>query len=35
MMGSTSNALDKGGRNFKSLYNDSDALRKKKCKWTN
>ena len=25
MMGSTSNALDKGGRNFKSLYNDSDC----------
>ena len=25
MMGSTSNALDKGGRNFKNLYNDSDV----------
>ena len=24
MMGSTSNALDKGGSNFKSLYTDSD-----------
>jgi len=26
MMGSTSNALDKGGDNFKKLYNDSDVL---------
>mgnify|MGYP003645649147 CR=1 FL=1 len=26
MMGSTSNALDKGGENFKKLYNDSDVL---------
>ena len=34
MMGSTSNALDKGGRNFKKLYDDSDVT-KKKCKWTN
>jgi hypothetical protein len=25
MMGSTSNALDKGGRNFKNLYNDSNC----------
>ena len=25
MMGSTSNSLDKGGENFKKLYNDSDA----------
>jgi hypothetical protein len=25
MMGSTSNALDKGGRNFKDLYNDSNC----------
>jgi hypothetical protein len=25
MMGSTSNALDKGGRNFKKLYDDSDV----------
>ena len=25
MMGSTSNALDKGGNNFKKLYNDSDV----------
>jgi hypothetical protein len=25
MMGSTSNALDKGGENFKKLYNDSDV----------
>tara|TARA_Y100001972_G_scaffold61666_1_gene75513 strand:+ start:5155 stop:7404 length:2250 start_codon:yes stop_codon:yes gene_type:complete len=28
MMGSTSNALDKGGRNFKSLYNDSDCTKR-------
>ena len=26
MMGSTSNSLDKGGENFKSLYRDSDVL---------
>ena len=28
MMGSTSNALDKGGRNFKSLYDDSDLSKR-------
>ena len=28
MMGSTSNALDKGGDNFKKLYNDSDATQR-------
>jgi hypothetical protein len=28
MMGSTSNALDKGGENFKRLYNDSDVTRR-------
>jgi len=28
MMGSTSNALDKGGANFKRLYNDSDVTRR-------
>ena len=28
MMGSTSNALDKGGENFKRLYNDSDATQR-------
>ena len=28
MMGSTSNALDKGGRNFKDLYNDSDCTKR-------
>jgi len=28
MMGSTSNALDKGGENFKKLYNDSDVIRR-------
>ena len=28
MMGSTSNALDKGGRNFKKLYDDSDVTRR-------
>jgi len=28
MMGSTSNALDKGGRNFKKLYNDSDVTKR-------
>ncbi len=28
MMGSTSNALDKGGDNFKKLYNDSDVARR-------
>jgi len=28
MMGSTSNALDKGGDNFKKLYNDSDVSRR-------
>ena len=27
-MGSTSNALDKGGRNFKNLYNDSDCTKR-------
>ena len=27
MMGSTSNALDKGGDNFKKLYNDSDVTK--------
>jgi hypothetical protein len=30
MMGSTSNALDKGGNNFKKLYEDSDATRRNK-----
>ena len=30
MMGSTSNALDKGGANFKKLYNDSDVTRRNK-----
>jgi hypothetical protein len=30
MMGSTSNALDKGGRNFKKLFNDSDVTRRNK-----
>ena len=30
MMGSTSNALDKGGENFKKLYNDSDATNRNK-----
>ena len=29
MMGSTCNALDKGGGNFKKLYNDSDVTTKK------
>ena len=28
MMGSTSNALDKGGENFKRLYNDSDVTKR-------
>ena len=28
MMGSTSNALDKGGENFKKLYNASDVMRR-------
>ena len=28
MMGSTSNALDKGGNNFKKIYNDSDVSRR-------
>jgi len=28
MMGSTSNSLDKGGENFKRLYNDSDVTRR-------
>ena len=28
MMGSTSNALDKGGSNFKKLYNDSDCTKR-------
>ena len=28
MMGSTSNALDKGGNNFKKLYNNSDVTRR-------
>jgi hypothetical protein len=28
MMGSTSNSLDKGGENFKKLYNDSDVTRR-------
>ena len=28
MMGSTSNALDKGGANFKKLYNDSDCTKR-------
>ena len=27
-MGSTSNALDKGGRNFKDLFNDSEATKR-------
>jgi hypothetical protein len=30
MMGSTSNALDKGGINFKKLYNDSDVTKRNK-----
>jgi len=30
MMGSTSNALDKGGKNFKKLYDGSDALLRNK-----
>ena len=30
MMGSTSNALDKGGDNFKKLYHDSDVTRRNK-----
>ena len=30
MMGSTSNALDKGGANFKNLYNDSDCTKRNK-----
>src|SRR5210317_196392 len=30
MMGSTSNALDKGGSNFKKLYNDSDVTKRNK-----
>ena len=30
MMGSTSNALDKGGQNFKDLYNDSDCSKRNK-----
>ena len=30
MMGSTSNALDKGGENFKQLYNDSDVTKRNK-----
>jgi hypothetical protein len=30
MMGSTSNALDKGGDNFKRLYNDSDVTQRNK-----
>ena len=30
MMGSTSNALSKGGSNFKSLYDDSDILKRNK-----
>ena len=28
MMGSTSNALDKGGRNFKKLYDESDVTKR-------
>ena len=28
MMGSTSNALDKGGRNYKKIYNDSDVTKR-------
>jgi len=30
MMGSTSNALDKGGENFKKLYNNSDVTKRNK-----
>jgi len=30
MMGSTSNSLDKGGDNFKKLYNDSDVTKRNK-----
>tara|TARA_B100000902_G_scaffold146674_1_gene143753 strand:+ start:1557 stop:3797 length:2241 start_codon:yes stop_codon:yes gene_type:complete len=30
MMGSTSNSLDKGGGNFKKIYNDSDLTKKKR-----
>ena len=33
-MGSTSNALDKGGDNFKKLYNNSDVT-KTKQEWPN
>ena len=33
MMGSTSNALDKGGDNFKKLYNSSDVT-KRNAQWT-
>ena len=33
-MGSTSNALDKGGNNFKKLYNDSN-VESTKLKWSN
>ena len=29
MMGSTSNALDKGGNNYKQLYNSSDVTKRK------
>ena len=34
MMGSTSNALDKGGRNFKSLFEDSECMNRN-SKWAN
>ena len=33
MMGSTSNSLDKGGDNFKKLYNDSDVTQRN-AQWT-
>ena len=35
MMGSTSNALDKGGDNFKKLYNDSDVNKRNRNGQTN
>ena len=35
MMGSTSNALDKGGDNFKKLYNDSDVTQRNRNGQTN
>ena len=35
MMGSTSNSLDKGGENFKKIYNDSDVTKRNKNGQTN